>query len=130
MRVVAIGSAAELAPGSRADVIATQDSQRGTDAARVVLRGATVVDAAPAGESSEGGGLPHVVSALRVTLAEALALARAQAGARELQLLGARRPPTVAERRIACRARSRRQVGSASRRDGRAGVSRSALGGR
>ena len=91
VRVVAIGSAAELVPGSRADVIAAQDSQRGR--AGVVLRAATVVEALPAGESSEGGGLPHVAAALRVTLGEALRLARAQAGAHELQLLA--RPPSA-----------------------------------
>jgi pilus assembly protein CpaB len=93
VRVVAIGSPAELAPGSRADVIATADSQRGGQGAGVVLRGATVVEASPAGGESEGGGLPHVAAALRVTLGEALSLARAQAGARELQLLA--RPPSA-----------------------------------
>ena len=76
-------------PGTRADVLATAASRSGgADAARLALRGAHG-RRGRAGRRGRRRGrrLPRVALALRVTLREALALAAAQAGARELQVL-------------------------------------------
>jgi pilus assembly protein CpaB len=85
-RVVAVGSAAEIAPGARIDLLATRERGGGGAETRLVLRAAPVVDAQPV-DSADDGGLPHVALALHVTLRQALRLAQAQAGASALQAL-------------------------------------------
>jgi pilus assembly protein CpaB len=86
VRVVAVGSAAEITPGTRVDVLATSERRRGGALTRLVLRGSRVAEAQPV-ESADEGGLPHVALALQVTLRQALRLAQAQAGAGALQAL-------------------------------------------
>lgn len=87
-RVLAVGSAAELRPGTRADVLV---SRPGSGATRVLLAGAEVRDAraagAPVGADGPAAELPHVVLGLRVTLREAVLLAQAQNDAGELRAL-------------------------------------------
>jgi Flp pilus assembly protein CpaB len=87
VRVVAAGSAAEIAPGARVDVLATRERLRGGALTRLVLPGARVAEARSVESGEEEGGLPHVALALHVTLRQALRLAQAQAGASALQAL-------------------------------------------
>lgn len=97
-RIIAVGAARELAPGSRTDVLITRDGPGGVAHTRLALRGAEVLSSAPAPRAGEGdeAGLPRVALALRVTLAQAIALVEAQNGARELRALP--RPGTSASR--------------------------------
>lgn len=88
-RIIAVGAAGELAPGSRTDVLITRDGPGGEARTRLALRGAEVLSSAPAPRTGEGGGagLPRVALALRVTLEQAIGLVEAQNGARELRAL-------------------------------------------
>lgn len=88
-RIVAVGAARELTPGTRTDVLITRDGPGGAARTRLALRGAEVLSSAPAPRAGEGdqSGLPRVALALRVTLAQAIALVEAQNGARELRAL-------------------------------------------
>jgi pilus assembly protein CpaB len=90
VRIVAVGSASEITPGARVDVLATHERPSGGAQTRLVLRAARVADA-QAVEAESGSALPHVALALHVTLAQALRLAQDQAGAGGLQVLV--RPP-------------------------------------
>lgn len=94
-RIIAVGDAGEIAPGSRIDLLITRDRLDGSATTRVALRDAEVVDAAQASAVSEGAsaGLPRVALALRVTLEQAVLLAEAQTAARELRALP--RPPAA-----------------------------------
>lgn len=88
-RIVAVGSVAELAPGTRADVLITRDAPGGGARTRLALAGAEVVGsrAAEGPGDGEAAALPHVALALRVTLRQAVALTEAQSTARELRAL-------------------------------------------
>lgn len=88
-RVVAVGAARELPPGSLADLLITTDGPGGEPRTRLALRGAEVISSAPAARSDSGdaAGLPRVALALRVTLAQAIEIVEAQNGARELRAL-------------------------------------------
>ncbi len=88
-RIVAVGAARELAPGTLTDVLITRDGPGGVARTRLALRGAEVLSSAAAPRAGEGdqSGLPRVALALRVTLAQAIALVEAQNGARELRAL-------------------------------------------
>ncbi len=94
-RIVAVGSAEELPPGARADLLVTRERSEGGASTRIALRDAEVVEAsaAPAPPEGETAGLPRVALALRVTLRQAVYLAQAQAEARELRALP--RPPSA-----------------------------------
>jgi pilus assembly protein CpaB len=87
-RIVAVGSAAELPPGTRADILITRDAGDGART-RLALAGAEIVGArpAPGAEAGEAAGLPRVALALRVSVRQALALTEAQSNARELRAL-------------------------------------------
>ncbi len=88
-RIVAVGAARELAPGTLTDVLITRDGPGGAARTRLALSGAEVVASAPAPRAPEGdqAGLPRAALALRVTLRQAIALVEAQNGARELRAL-------------------------------------------
>lgn len=88
-RIVAVGAARELPPGTLADVLITRDGPGGRARTRLALEAAEVVASAPASRAPEGdqAGLPRVALALRVTLRQAIALVEAQNGARELRVL-------------------------------------------
>lgn len=88
-RIVAVGAARELAPGTLTDVLITRDGPGGVARTRLALRGAEVLSSAPAPRAGEGdqSALPRVALALRVTLDQAIALVEAQNGARELRAL-------------------------------------------
>jgi pilus assembly protein CpaB len=88
-RIVAVGAAGELSPGTLTDVLITRDGPGGAARTRLALRAAQVVASAPAPRAPEGdqAGLPRVALALRVTLRQAIALVEAQNGARELRAL-------------------------------------------
>lgn len=88
-RIIAVGSAAELPPGARADVLITSDAPGGEARTRLALAGAQVVGSRPASAPGDGeaAALPHVALALRVTLRQAVALTQAQSSARELRAL-------------------------------------------
>ena len=95
-RVIVVGDASEIPPGSRIDLLITRDSANGSATTRIGLRDAEVVEAAPASAVAEGAsaGLPRVALALRVSLQQAVLLAEAQSAARELRALP--RPPAAA----------------------------------
>ena len=97
-RIVAVGSVDELAPGTRTDLLITRERADGGVRTRLALRDAEVVDAraAPGAPEGDGAGLPRVALALRVSLPQAVYLAEAQAGARELRALP--RPPSASRR--------------------------------
>lgn len=94
-RVVVVGDAGEITPGSRVDLLITRDSANGSATTRIGLRDAEVVEAAPASAVAEGSsaGLPRVALTLRVSLQQAVLLAEAQSAARELRALP--RPPAA-----------------------------------
>ncbi|MCU0313567.1 MAG: SAF domain-containing protein [Solirubrobacteraceae bacterium] len=87
-RIIAVGSADELPPGTRADILITRDAGDGART-RLALAGAEVVGAraAPGLDAGEAAGLPRVALALRVTVRQAVLLTEAQADARELRAL-------------------------------------------
>jgi len=97
-RIVAVGAARELAPGTLTDILITRDGPGGAARTHLALRAAEVVASAPAPRAPEGdqAGLPRAALALRVTLRQAIALVEAQNGARELRALP--RPGTSALR--------------------------------
>lgn len=88
--LVAVGSARLVRPGGRVDVAITSEGVDGRPGrTALALRDAEVlsVRAAPQATSGEGAGMDRVAVSLRVTLAQALALAEAQSFARELRVL-------------------------------------------
>jgi len=89
LRLVVVGSAPEMAPGSLVDILITRESAAGASRTTVGLRRAEVVDSrpAPAQADGPGAGLPRAQLAIRATVAQAVALAEAQNGARELRAL-------------------------------------------
>ena len=95
-RVIVVGAASEITPGSRIDLLITRDSANGSATTRIGLRDAEVVEAEPASAVADGpsAGLPRVALALRVSLQQAVLLAEAQSAARELRALP--RPPSAA----------------------------------
>ena len=95
-RVIVVGDAGEITPGSRIDLLITGDTANGSATTRIGLRDAEVVEAKPASAVAEGAsaGLPRVALALRVSLQQAVLLAEAQSAARELRALP--RPPAAA----------------------------------
>ena len=98
-RVVAVGSVEELVPGTRADVLITDERRDGRvrtrhRAARRTGRGGR---RGARRRGGEGDGLPRVALALRVSLHDAVRLAEAQAAARELRVLPR---PASASRRV------------------------------
>jgi pilus assembly protein CpaB len=95
-RIVAVGVPEELAPGARVDVLITEERAGGRVRTRLAPRAAVVVESRPA-PAGEGDGLPRVALALRVSLQDAVQLAQAQAGARELRVLAR---PSSASRRV------------------------------
>jgi len=94
-RVIVVGDAAEITPGSRIDLLITRDKANGSATTRVALRDAEVVEVEPTSSVAEGAGagLPRVALALRVSLQQAVLLAEAQTAARELRALP--RPPAA-----------------------------------
>jgi pilus assembly protein CpaB len=89
LRLVVVGSAAEMAPGSLVDILVTREGASGSSRTTVGLRRAEVVESAPAPAQAEGpgAGLPRAQLAIRATVSQAVALAEAQNGARELRAL-------------------------------------------
>ena len=93
VRLIAVGSASEIAVGSRVDLLITRDVEGGGASTRIGLSGAEVIESRASGplEDGPGAGLPRVALALRVTLRQAVLVAQAQSSARELRALP--RPP-------------------------------------
>ena len=89
LRLVVVGSAAEMAPGSVVDILVTRETAAGSSRTTVGLRRAEVVESRPAQAQAEGpgAGLPRAQLAIRATVAQSVALAEAQNGARELRAL-------------------------------------------
>jgi pilus assembly protein CpaB len=89
LRLVVVGSAAEMAPGSLVDILVTREGADGSSRTTVGLRRAEVVESrpAPAQPDGPGSGLPRAQLAIRATVAQAVALADAQGAARELRAL-------------------------------------------
>lgn len=89
VRLLVVGSAAELPPGSLADILVTSETQSGGARTRLELRAAEVVESrgAPPAPEGTGAGLPRAQVALRVTVAQAVRLAEAQNSAREIRAL-------------------------------------------
>jgi pilus assembly protein CpaB len=87
--VVAVAPPEVVVPGARVDVVVTRDRDAGNGGAELVLQGAEVLAARPAGTGADdrGDGLPRVAATLRVTLRQAVYLAAAQSFAREIRLL-------------------------------------------
>jgi len=86
--VVAVGSADQLRPGARVDVLVTRDGRDGAPGrTTIAIAGAPLVAVAPAAADAEAPGSPRVVASLRVTLRQAVDLTAAQSFARELRLL-------------------------------------------
>lgn len=98
--VVAAGSADLVQPGTRADVLVTQEAREGAPGGTVLaLQDVEVLAATPvAGDGREGAPAgAQVAASLRVTLRQAVYLAAAQSFAREIRLL----PRAVGDRRRA-----------------------------
>lgn len=89
VRLVVVGSSAEMPPGSRVDILITRETGSGASRTEVGLRRAEVVESRPAPAETEGpgAGLPRAQLAVRATVAQAVMLAEAQSGARELRAL-------------------------------------------
>ena len=89
VRIVAVGSAPEMPPGSLVDILITTETPSGGAKTTMGLRRAEVVDsrAAPGSPDGTSAGLPRAQLALRVTVPQALMLAEAQSGAREIRAL-------------------------------------------
>ena len=93
--LVARGSAALIAPGSRVDVLVTRETGDRTGETTLALEDAEVLAAAPAGDgASAGAGAPgagtdgsRVALSLRVTVRQAVFLAAAESFAREVRVL-------------------------------------------
>jgi len=85
--VVAVASAATVAPGSRVDVLVTRDARGDAPGSTVLaLQDAEVLSAAP-GPPADDTGAPRLTVGLRVTLRQAVFLDAAQAFAREVRVL-------------------------------------------
>jgi pilus assembly protein CpaB len=80
-----------VVPGAHVDVLVTRDASGAGGQTRLALEDVEVLAVAPAppGDHAQDG--PRVAATLRVTLAQAVYLAAAQAYAREVRLLA--RPP-------------------------------------
>lgn len=89
VRLVVVGSSDEMPPGSRVDILITRETGAGASRTEVGLRRAEVVESRPAPAQAEGpgAGLPRAQLAIRATVAQAVLLAEAQSGARELRAL-------------------------------------------
>lgn len=89
VRLVVVGSAAEMPPGSQVDILITRETGSGASRTEVGLRRAEVIESRPAPAEAEGpgSGLPRAQLAIRATVAQAVLLAQAQSGARELRAL-------------------------------------------
>jgi pilus assembly protein CpaB len=94
--LVARGSAALIAPGSRVDVLVTRETGDRSGETTLALEDAEVLAAAPArdgGDGSQaagagaGGPGARVALSLRVTLRQAVFLAAAESFAREVRVL-------------------------------------------
>lgn len=89
--VVAAGSPDLVQPGTRADVLITQEARDGAAGGTVLaLQDVEVLAAAPAADAGGRDGAPTgtlVAASLRVTLRQAVYLAAAQSFAREIRLL-------------------------------------------
>jgi pilus assembly protein CpaB len=88
--VLAQGSPALVVPGARVDVIVTRDStDRAGGGTELALEDVEVLAAVPAADSGDARGTPapRVEATLRVTVAQAVYLAAAQAFARDVRLL-------------------------------------------
>jgi pilus assembly protein CpaB len=85
--VVAQGAPELVVPGARVDVIITRDTQSGAGSTELALEDVEVLAAAPAPDAGRDAPGPRVAVTLRVTLAQAVYLAAAQAFAREVRLL-------------------------------------------
>lgn len=92
--VVAVASPEVVVPGSRVDVLVSQDGDRGKPGrTQLALEDVEVLGAAPhAGSGTSGPGgpgadAPRVAASLRVTLRQAVFLAAAQSFGREIRLL-------------------------------------------
>jgi pilus assembly protein CpaB len=85
--VVAQGSPELVVPGARVDVVVTRETQSGAGSTELALEDVEVLAAAPAAEAGRDAPGPRVAATLRVTLAQAVYLAAAQAFAREVRLL-------------------------------------------
>jgi pilus assembly protein CpaB len=85
--VVAQGSPELVVPGARVDVVVTRESQSGAGTTELALEDVEVLAAAPAADAGRDAPGPRVAATLRVTLAQAVYLAAAQAFAREVRLL-------------------------------------------
>ncbi len=85
--VVALAAGDGVVPGARVDLVTTADAGGGrAGATRLALRGAEVLSAAPGPESADTG-LPRLRVSLRVTRAQAVALAGVLADALQVRLL-------------------------------------------
>lgn len=89
LRLVVVGSAGEMPPGSLVDILVTRETGAGASRTTVGLRRAEVVESQPAPAQAEGpgAGLPRAQLAIRATVTQAVALSEAQNGARELRAL-------------------------------------------
>jgi pilus assembly protein CpaB len=85
--VVAQGSPELVVPGARVDVIVTHETQSGAGSTELALEDVEVLAAAPAPDAGRDAPAPRVAATLRVTLAQAVYLAAAQAFARDVRLL-------------------------------------------
>ena len=87
-QIVAVGSAASLAAGSRVDVLVTREGADGRPGSTTLaLEDAEVLAAARAPAASADDALPRVALDLRVTVRQAVYLAAAQSFAREMRVL-------------------------------------------
>lgn len=89
VRLIVVGVADEMPPGTLVDILITRETGAGSSRTEVGLRRAEVVEARPAPAEAEGpgSGLPRTQLAIRATVAQAVLLAEAQNGARELRAL-------------------------------------------
>lgn len=89
VRLVVVGSAAEMPPGSLVDILITSETRSGSARTELGLRAAEVVESrgAPASPDGTSAGLSRAQVALRVTVGQAVRLAEAQNSAREIRAL-------------------------------------------
>ena len=89
VRLVVVGSATEMPPGSVVDILVTREGGSGAARTEVALRRAQVVDSVEAQAEAEGpgAGLPRAQLTIRASVAQAVSLAEAQNSARELRAL-------------------------------------------
>ena len=89
VEVIAFGSAEIITPGVRVDVLVTREHEVEGAGATLALQNVDVLSAsaAPKSDSGSRAGLQRVTATLRVTPRQAVYLAAAEAGDRELRLL-------------------------------------------